>query len=320
MNALKVPQAALVSPITQSAPKRSNKINKHHAQFHENTTELSKTLNYPNIVKNYEEVAIVEWALANCKEIDFRAIRRQVYGGQKILFNDLKRGDIVILCTSHSVYGQSSRRYLYWGKTSVDSDQRLVFLTLVTCEGNGVEKSLYWFLKHVSYKFQSGRRVASKAFVSWTQAVVVKPKHDYIVGIRERLGATSRDLNGLVKFMEHSLNSHAELISYLSTLNHTTTSYPDAQKRGDTYCKIRDSLRTLTSKVCTEPCGVRALQGELGKYPKDEKWCTKYFPVDSGSQGFKPNSRKCQPPKDFCELMTGQVARFCASNHKMIGN
>ncbi|KAH6992536.1 hypothetical protein EDB82DRAFT_150877 [Fusarium venenatum] len=170
-------------------------------------------------------------------------------------------------------------------------------------------------------QFQSGRRVASKAFVSWTQAVVVKPRHDYIVGIRERPEAKREDFNALVDVMEHSLNSHAELISYPSTLNHTDASYPDAQKRGNTYRKIRDNLKTLTGKVCHKQCSVnRALQDGLGEYPKNNEWRSKYFPINPHSRGFKPNSCKCQPPKDFYELMAGQVAHFFANSHKMIGN
>ncbi|KAF5242617.1 hypothetical protein FAUST_3230 [Fusarium austroamericanum] len=317
-----IPPVAWQSHLTCALFGQSDETQDHRIQPHKDTTEPSVSLNYPQIVQGREEDALVKQALAVCKGHTLLAIENQVHCGQKIHFEDLKRGDVVVLCTSHDVYGQSARRYMYWGKTTVDSDERLVFLTLVTYEKEGVEVSPYWFLKHVSYRLRSGPRLASKAFVSWTQAVVIKPKHDYIVGVRERSEAESKDFRAFVKFMEHLLNSHGGLVSYLSTLNHKATSYSDTQARGDAYCKVRDTLKTLKGKGCPVECSVdRALRDELGKYPKNNKWSNDYFPIKSQhSRGFKPNNGKCQPPKDLCELLTGQAVRFCANNHKIVGN
>ncbi|RGP63414.1 hypothetical protein FSPOR_8625 [Fusarium sporotrichioides] len=320
MDVFENPPVTLMSSATRAVFGRSDETHEHCIRSHENATEPSEAFNYRKIAKDHRGDAIVKRALKNCKGVTFGAVDSQVCSGQKISFNNLKRGDVVLLCTSHPTYGQCARRCMYWGNTSVDGDERLVFLALVTYGRGGVKKSPYWFLKHVSYKLQSREFLASKAFVSWTQAVVIKPKHDYIVGIREPPEATSEYFSAL-EFIEHLLKSHAELISYLSALNHNATSSPDKEKRSDEYGKIRDSLNLLTSKFCPRACGVNgALRNELGKYQKNEKWSDKDFSISPYSPDCKPNSGKCQPPENFCELLTGQVERFCAKNHKIIGN
>jgi hypothetical protein len=318
MKALHVPLAAMMSSITRSAFGLSDWTYEPRTQSH-NIAGPSGTLAH-RILQDHEEDAIVEWAMANCEGNTLEAIRNQVNRGQKILFKDLKRGDIVLLCAYHEVYGQGARQYLYWGKASVGGDERLVFLTLVTCGRKGVKESPYWFLKHVSYQFQTEGRKESRVFVSWTQAIIVKPKHDYIVGTRERLKATVQDLNNLLESMGHSLNCHAELLGHLTTLNHMRVSYPSEKERKGAYFEARDDLKKLTSKDCPDAtCSIHLdLLSELPgsyRYFEDDEWFRKYFPINRHPPVLGNNSHKCQPPEDFCKCLTGQVEPFYANIH-----
>ncbi|KAJ4263752.1 hypothetical protein NW762_005785, partial [Fusarium torreyae] len=301
-----------------------------------NPTNLQ--LRHPRIADNPEDDQIVESAVRGVAHNDKtrNSIKSQVTIGQRLHFRDLHLGDIMFLCTYHSIYGEASRKYLYWRKVLVEGQTHLVFLTLVTLDKEGVGKSPHWFLEPIGYQFQEGYYKGIRAFLSWTQAVAIKSSHqDRIAGNLSAFEATKNDKEGLKAHVSHLLSRHIDLLSLFCKLQYESWFFLNEKEKGERYLDIQAVLQESLDK--DGACRCKFFENLYQRFQTmTNKDYVKYFPIDPErvqrlhatkawknrnaapikSDSYpKKNDDKCRPPKDFCWCMTGEVVPFDPSIH-----
>ncbi|KAF4989525.1 hypothetical protein FGRMN_9061 [Fusarium graminum] len=270
-----------------------------------------RTGRYPRITQDSEEDGIVASALATSNGPTLFTIKNQIEKGKRFYIQDLKRGDVISLCTSHEIYNEGCRRYLYWDQAVINGKTHLIFLTLISYDRNGIGKSPYWFMEAIGFEFQEGSHKVSCRFASWSQAVDIQPKHDYIYGVTAEK-VTINDLNTLERFMSHLAKYHQDIVEYLCGLNKRPASFLDKAARDATY---RDTALKLTNQwasiVCPE-LGCQLIQNLRDKFPEDDsEEFHRYFPIpDNRSMNHKDRVR---PLKDLCKCLTGKVTAFKSS-------